>query len=298
MQSENNKFGTNDNIYMRNNNPIPNPVPYTVRTENSPLGNLPLDVSKDLNEFSKFFVTIGFDNFRNIHCCEKCFPSFDFMIYGELPDGDKKLIFTCSKHNQFCKCCDNCIITYFCLCDYVCCNSIVFQMDYRRNNKTFYTQGLNIQRGCYCCKCHCCSCCCCCGCCPPSILNLRENVDPDNPDFNVGIKKGRTSKYGCLLTDKVVSYFSQEGMKGPSIRAGCCTGCICCDCSDIIMDIEDGNGGSIGKILIPNGCNSEKVKGMCCHLPRRYYEINISQNITSEQKFQIIADVVHFSLAY
>ena len=171
-------------------------------------------------------------------------------------------------------------------------------MDYRRNNKTFYTQGLNIQKGCYCCKCHCCTCCCCCCSCPASILYLRENVDPDNPDFNVGIKKGRTSKYGCLLTDKVVSYFSQEGMKGPSIRAGCCTGCICCDCSDIIMDIEDGNGGSIGKILIPNGCNSEKVKGMCCHLPRPYYEINISQNITSEQKFQIIADVVHFSLAY
>ena len=293
MNSEANVLGRNQNVNMENNNPIT----YAVRTENSPFGNLPLDVTKDLNEFSKFFVAITFDSFRSMHCCEKCLPSLDFMIYGELPDGDKKLLFTCSKHNEFCKCCDNCIITCFCLCDYVCCNSIVFQMDYKRNNQTFYTQGLNIQKGCYCCKCNCCFCCCCCGCCPPSHLYLRENVDPNNPDFNVGIKKGRTTKIDCCLADKTVSYFPQEDMKGPSIRAKCCSGC-CCDCSDIIMDIEDGNGGSIGKILIPNGCNSEKVKGMCCHLPRPYYEINISQNITSEQKFQIIADVVHFSLAY
>jgi hypothetical protein len=126
---------------------------------------------------------------------------------------------------------------------------------------------------------------------------MRENTDPDNPDFDVGIKKGSTVKSGCCITDKIVSYFTQDGAKGPSIRADCCKGCCCFDCNDVIMDIEDGNGGSIGKILIPNGCNSEKVKGMCCHLPRSYFEINITQNITSEQKFQIIADVIHFSLA-
>ena len=292
-KTENDIMGTNRRININANIPMT----YNTRTENIPLGNLPLDVSKDLNEFSKLFVSIGFDNFRNIHCFEKCFPSFDFMVYGELPDGDKKLLFTCKRHNEFCKCCDNCMISC-CLCDYFCCNSIVFQMDYRRNNKTFYTQGLNIQQGCYCCKCHCCSCCCCCCCsCPPSFLNMRENTDPDNPDFNVGIKKGRTDKSGCYITDKVVSYFTQDGMKGPSIRAGCCKGCCCYDCNDVVMDIEDGNGGIIGKILIPNGCNSEKVKGLCCHLPRNYYEINITQNITSEQKFQIIADVIHFSLA-
>ena len=287
IKDSNRKINLNPNV----------PMTYNVKTENSPMASLPLDVSKDLNEFSKFFVSIGFDNFRNIHCFEKCYPSFDFMIYGELPDGDKKLLFTCTQHKEFCKCCDNLMITC-CLCDYFCCNSIVFQMDYKRNNKPFYTQGLNIQQGCYCCKCHCCSCCCCCCCsCPPSFLNMRENIDPDSRDFNVGLKKGRTEKSGCCITDKVVSYFTQDGMKGPTIRAGCCQGCCCFDCNDVVMDIEDGNGGIIGKILIPNGCNSEKVKGMCCHLPRNHFEINITQNLTSEQKFQIIADVIHFALA-
>ena len=295
MTSEADILGRNQKVNMKNNTPIS----YGAQSENSPLGVLPLDVSKDLAQFSKLFVSISFDNFRNIHCCEKCFPIFDYLVYGELPDGDKKLLFTCKKHAEYCKCCDNCLISC-CICDYFCCNSIVFQMDYSRNNRPFYTQGLNIQRGCYCCKCHCCSCCCCCCCsCPPSILNLRENMDPDNPDFNVGIRKGTTAKSGCCLTDTIVSYFTQEGMKGPTVRAPCCSNCGCCcaSCNDIVMNIEDGNGGSIGSILIPNGCNSEKVKGMCCHLPRSHFEINITQNITSEQKFQIIADVIHFSLA-
>ena len=69
--------------------------------ENSPIADLPFDVSKDLEQFSKLFVSSEFDSFRNIHCLEKCYPSFDFVIYGELPDGDKKLLFTCTKHNQF-----------------------------------------------------------------------------------------------------------------------------------------------------------------------------------------------------
>jgi ArsR family transcriptional regulator len=30
--------------------------------------------------------------------------------------------------------------------------------------------------------------------------------------------------------------------------------------------------------------------------PRKYYEINITEKITSEQKFQIIADVIQFAL--
>jgi len=269
--------------------------------ENKPIADLPFDVSKDLDQFSKIFVSSEFDSFRNIHCLEKCYPSFDFVIYGELPDGDKKLLFTCTKHNQFCKCCDTCSIP-FCCWEYFCCNSIIFQMDYRRNNKTFYTQGINMKKGCTLGRCFCCSlfCCCCCSC-SPNALFLRENTQPDNPDFNVGNKKGVT--YGIehpCCGDKVVTYISQSGEKGPKIskKGSCCQRCCCCscECTDYIIDIEDGKGGKFGNIVIPNGCNSVKVKDLCCHLPRKYYEINITEKITSEQKFQIIADIIQFTL--
>lgn len=273
------------------------PIAYT----NKNLGTngeikLPFDVSTDLNQFSKIFVDVNFDNFRIIHCCERCIPSFDFIVYGELPDGDKKIIFTCSKHNQCCKCCDNCIIST-CLCDYICCNSIVFQMDYKRNNKPFYTQGINIQRGCYCCKCNICFSCCSCFC-TPSTLYLRQNTDPDSPDFDVGIKKGRTVKSGCFcLCNKVVSYFTQDGAKGSSVRLPCCKDCcVCCcnlDCYDYEIAIEDEIGNKVGNIIVPNGMCSEKVKDKCCYMPRNYFEINYPPNFTSEQKFQIIADLIH-----
>ena len=57
-------------------------------------------------------------------------------------------------------------------------------MDYRRNNVGFYTQGIYIQKGC---RCFCCqkSAGCCENCCPKSIYYMRENIDPDNPDFNL-----------------------------------------------------------------------------------------------------------------
>ena len=90
-------------------------------------------------------------------------------------------------------------------------------MDYRRNGAPFYTQGINIQKGCYCCKCSCCDCCkcCCCDCCPPSILFLRENIDPESRDFNVGVKKGTTEVQNtCCCSccrDKTASSTSQEG---------------------------------------------------------------------------------------
>ena len=168
-------------------------------------------------------------------------------------------------------------------------------MDYRRNNKTFYTQGVNFKKGCIPCSCHFCSFFCCCSC-PSKILNLRENIEPNNPDFNVGRKKGITYAAGCCLGDKSVIYLTQDGERGPRIKASCCQGCCCCDCNDYTIDIEDGNGGKFGNIIVPNGCNSVKVKDMCCYLPRKYYEINITANITSEQKFQIIADIIHFAL--
>ena len=176
-------------------------------------------------------------------------------------------------------------------------------MEYKRNNSNFYTQGINLPKGCYCCKCVCCSCCSCCG---KSTLYLRENVDPDNADINCGTPKGKTtgSESCCpYCRDRIATYYSQEGFKGPKIKLPCCDGClfcacVCCACcanTDIKMDIENGNGQQIGNILIPNGCESEKVT-KSCYCARRYYEINITQNIQSIEKFQIIADVVHFDL--
>jgi len=281
--------------YFRENN--------TGKTEeNSPIADLPFDVSKDLDQFSRIFISFEFDNFRIIHCLEKSYPSFDYVIYGELPDGDKKLLFTCSKHNQFCKCFNSCSI-HFGLFELFLCDSILFQMDYKRNNKTFYTQGVNIKKGCKPLSCHLCSMFCCCCDCTPSIMNLRENTDPNNPDLDVGKIKGVTYGRESYLgnRDNVVSYISE--IKGPSIRIKpscskrcCCCCCCCCDCSDKVIDIEDGNGSIIGNLFIPKGCNSEKVKDLSCHLPRKYYEINITANITSEQKFQIIADVIHCSI--
>ena len=164
---------------------------------------------KDLDQFSKIFVSSEFDSFRNINCLEKCYPSFYYVIYGELPDGDKKLLFTCTKHNQFCKCYDTCSIPFWCW-EYFCCYSIIFQMDYRRNNKTFYSQGINIKKGCTLGRYFCCSlffrCCCSCS---PNVLYLRENTEQNKPDFNIWKKKGATYgiEYSCCW-DKVVTYIS------------------------------------------------------------------------------------------
>ena len=69
--------------------------------ENNPIADLQFVVWKDLEQFSKIFVSSEFDSFRNIHCLEKWYPSFYYVIYRELPDGDKNLLFTCTKYNQF-----------------------------------------------------------------------------------------------------------------------------------------------------------------------------------------------------
>ena len=81
---------------------------------------LPFDVSKDLNQFNKIFVRKTFNPFRTACCFEKL---VDYEIFGELPDGDKKLLFTCQQHFECCKCCDNCFIDC-CLCGYNCCDII------------------------------------------------------------------------------------------------------------------------------------------------------------------------------
>ena len=261
---------------------------------------LPFDVSNELNIYSRVYVTKDFDYFRIFHCSE--ILGGDYIVYGELPDGDKKILFTSSVHYQCCNICQSftCTIIPCCL-EYECCNSIVFQMDYKRNNVNFYTQGNYIQSGLYCCKCLClCHFCTCC--CNPNSLFLRENLDPDNPDFNVGVKKGATTSV-CCCGDRFVSYTTQEGMKGPTVKAQCCEPCksccskICgCGC-DIEMIIEDANGQQTGSIYVPNGICSKKVEGMCCYKPGKHYVVNFPPNSSSTEKFQIIADLIHFDLS-
>ena len=189
------------------------------------MATLPFNVSTDLNMFSRIFIVKEFDKFRIFHCCDSF--SSDYKIYGELPDGDKKLLFTSSHHFECCKCCDDCHINFCCcLFTYFCCDSIVFQMDYRRNGAPFYTQGYNLQKGLYCCKCYCCTACCVCCAQTVNTLFLRENIDPESRDFNVGTHKGTTNVVtSCCATDYISFFAGVDGAKGPTVRAKCCDIC-------------------------------------------------------------------------
>ena len=262
------------------------------------LPNIPLDVSTELAQYSKLFVTKRYNPFRTF--CYYWYP-IDYEVLGELPDGDKKILFTSQIHTRDCCECRPCLLNCW-LCEYVCCDMILFQMDYKRNNKPFYTQGVNIQKGFYCLKCNWCN-----QCCKRDVLYLRENTDPDNHDFNCGIPKGKTlGTPGCcsVCRDKVASYYNEQDQKGPEIRykTDCCVSCnaLCCGrfwcCGeDLHIDILDGNGQLVGDILVPHGCNSSKVD-KTCFCPSMHYEINLPQNASSIEKFQIVADVIHFDL--
>ena len=271
--------------------------------------SLPLDVEKDLKKYSRIFITKEFDPFRIVQCFES--PIRDYKIYGEIIGEnnvlDKKLLFNSVYHFECCNCCEQCIVGDLC-CAYVCCDSIEFQMDYLRNGKPFYTQGINITKGCHCCdisllnllKC----------CCTPSKLYLRENIDPDNPDFKVGKPKGFTEANCCCACDKFVNYTQQNKLRGHTVRAacfdmcknsclagGCCCVCSCCiQGCDFEMSIENESGIKTGNVKIYSGCCSEKVQGRFCYFPRAYFEVNMPANATSEQKFQIIADIIHLDL--
>ena len=163
--------------------------PVLVYKINTGITNLPLDVEVDLQKYPQIFITRVFDVFRIVHCCEAA--SRDYIIYGETKEGDKKVLFTSNYHFECCNCCEQCIFGCFC-CGYACCDSILFQMDYKRNGNTFYTQGYNIKKGC-----HCGDICiinplCACIPCVGNKLYLRENIDPDAPDYEIGKKKGKT----------------------------------------------------------------------------------------------------------
>ena len=295
--------GSNENAALKNPQ-IVQPMPVIA---SAPMNmTLPFDVKNDLNMFSKITIVRQYNLYRTFHCMERLFR--DYQIHGELPDGDKKILFTVNRHFECCKCCQQCIIPFYCL-DFVCCNSIIFQLDYKRNEAPFYTQGINLQRGVYCCKCLCCYFCPCCMC--SNTLHLRENIDPDSRDFNVGVKKGSTKvpntcclcKFCCCF-DKKTDYYTQEGLKGQTVRAKCCDilvhQCLynCCYgfTYDFEMDIENESGVKTGKVMIYSGCYSQKTEGKTCYYPAGYYDIFMPPGATSEQKFQIIADLIHFDV--
>ena len=70
-----------------------------------------------------------------------------------------------------------------------------------------------------------------------------------------------------------------------------------CGCNDIEMSIEKPKGFKTGNIIIPNGIFSQRKEvDNCCFLPRHHYEVNFPAGIASEEKFQIIAQVIHFDV--
>ena len=261
------------------------------------------DVDTELAPFSKIYISKESDPFRIIHCFELL--KRDYQIFGELPDKSKKLLFTVREHFEWECCeCDNWGIDCYCFA-IICCDKILYQLDYKKNNQDFYTQGIYQKKGCYVCKCNCnCLFCCgCCCCCPQSAFYLRENTNHDDPDFDKGIKKGKTLASLCKCTDATANYVTQEGNNGYGVRATCpdvwkrkllryCCGLT----NDFEIGIEDERGNKSGKILFYSGCCSELVKDKCCYLPKPFFEIFMPPNASSTQKFQIIADAIHFDV--
>ena len=89
-----------------------------------------------------------------------------------------------------------------------------------------------------------------------NTLNLNENTNPSVPSLGKG--KGYTKAGNCCCCDDCsckqccdlsATYTSQEGIKGPTVRAPCfCCKCYCCSCNcncyncfnlDVELDIED-----------------------------------------------------------
>ena len=53
--------------------------------------SLPFNVQTDLNLYKKISIVKQYDYFRILHCCQNLIP--DYIVYGEMPDGDKKILF-------------------------------------------------------------------------------------------------------------------------------------------------------------------------------------------------------------
>lgn len=276
---------------------------YNVNIPSKPVTtSLPFDVENDLDKYSKIYISRQVDPFRIVSCYEAV--ERDYIIQGETGSGDKKILFTSSVHNECCECCDQYVIGYFC-CGYACCDSILFQMDYERNGYPFYVQGLNLTQGCHCCDTNL-------GCgktCQTAgkELYLRETTDAESADIKIGRPKGRTKTNCCCACDKYVDYMTENNLKGQTVKADCCSVCqntcmhycclgFCAQGYDLEISIENENGIKTGNIFIYSGCYSKKVDGKCCYFPRPYFEINMPPDASSEQKFQVIADIIHFDL--
>ena len=301
--------------------------------------SLPFDVSRELAMYTKIFVSKEVDLFRIFHYTEGL--AQDYKIYGELPNGDKQILFTVRKHiipnctscsNCCSQCCDSCCsckkkkeccepsYQFCCFGEIVYYDLVGYRLDYKRNNNLFYNQAFIYEQGCHCyctecyycrtCTGHNCSFCCgkccgvdyCCDPCTPNILKLRENINEIN--ILQGVKKGETVGTPCcckICRDKTVTYNTEEGSKGISIRLNCCDFCIfsCCKpCKqDLDITIEDSKGEKVGFIFMPNGCYSKNVPS-CCYWTKNYFEINVPLNMPSNEKFQIIADVIHLNFEY
>ena len=305
MKVETEAMQENPQVFQK----IPQAFPPVMVLEKPVIVTLPFNVVTDLNQFHRIYISKEYDYFKIVHNYEDLLR--DYIVYGEMPDGDKKILFTVSKHFEckVCRCFDDCFISAL-FCDYVCCDRMIFQMDYKRNGVPFYTQGINMQKGCYFCRFYSClSTCYHCNCCFNCSINrlyLRKNIDPDSPDFNVGIKKGVTDTViNCCATDYISTYTTQEGFKGQGVRARCCevfkaqlaNNFRLCN-GDLEIDIEDANGLKTGNVMIYSGNYSQKSGGRFCYKPRKYFEVNMPPNASSEQKFQIIADLIHFDLVY
>lgn len=260
---------------------------------------IPFDVEKGLKQFKKMYITKENDLFKLSHFCQSL--TQDYQIFGELPDETKQLLFTVSEHYE-CECCecDNWGFD-FCCFSFMLCDKILFQFDYKKNNKDFYTQGKYQKKGFHCKdpECNCC------GCCPYHTLYLRENTDHDNPDFEEGEKKGKTETESCsFCSDKTTSYITEKESKGYGIRATCFEIYrrkylkLCCNAThDFEIEIENEKGEKCGNIMLYSGLCSDLVKDKFCYVPKPYFEINMPEKASSEQKFQIIADAIHFDYA-
>ena len=263
---------------------------------------IPFKVETELNPFTKMYITKENDLFKIAHFCQSL--TQDYQIFGEMSDESKKLLFTVSEHFECeCCCCCNCDqIGFDCCCfSLMLCDKILYQLDYKKNNQDFYTQGRYQQKG-FQCKipeCHCCNLC------PYHTLYLRENTDHDDADFDKGTKKGRTETLSCsFCSDKTSVYTTEENKQGYGIRATCSEIYrrkylkMCCNAThDFEIEIENENGEKVGNIMLYSGLCSDLVKDKCCYVPKPYFEINMPKNASSIQKFQIIADIIHFDYA-
>lgn len=82
--------------------------------------SLPLNVATDLSMYNKISVVLQKDLWKITCLYERALPTY--VVYGEMPDGDKKILFTCSQHFQCCTICDQCIIGLPCCLEYACCD--------------------------------------------------------------------------------------------------------------------------------------------------------------------------------